>query len=179
MLDLLLQLDKGLFIFINHLPHNIFLNYLFSFFSGIGTWGIVWFAIGLALFIWEELKDKKGLIALAVACLFIILFVDGGLKNFIKRPRPEFSIEKAIVVFDRRGTYSFPSGHAALAFAAAYILAKEHKKWSRWYYLLAFLIAFSRIYLGKHYPSDVIFGGLTGIFIGMLSLKLIPLRGKR
>ncbi|MBI4991401.1 phosphatase PAP2 family protein, partial [Candidatus Gottesmanbacteria bacterium] len=88
------------------------------------------------------------------------------------RPRPEFSIEKTIVVFDRRGTYSFPSGHTALAFAAAYILAKEHKKWSRWYYLLAFLIAFSRIYLGKHYPSDVLFGIIIGISIGYLSLIL-------
>lgn len=167
-----MQLDSTLFTAINHLPHNLFSDYLFAFFSGIGTWGIVWIVIGIVLFIWEELKDKKGLIALAVACLFIILFVDGGLKNFIKRPRPEFSIEKAIVVFDRRGTYSFPSGHTALAFAAAYILAKEHKKWSRWYYLLAFLIAFSRIYLGKHYPSDVIVGAFFGFLIGIISLKI-------
>ncbi len=167
--ELFFQLDKTLFLFINHLPHNIYSDAFFTFFSGIGTWGIIWFVIGIVLFIWEEIEDKKGLAALVITVFITLIFIDGGVKNVIKRPRPENIIAQTIVVADTRDSYSFPSGHATLAFAGAYILAREHKKWAKLYYLLAILIAFSRIYLGKHYPLDVLGGIFFGLTIGSLS----------
>lgn len=178
MLDFFFQLDKTLFLYINHLPHNVYSDAIFTFFSGIGTWGLVWLVIGIVLFIWEEIKDKKGLIAIIIAVLVSLIFIDGGVKNVIKRARPQVTIAQTIVVVDNRDSYSFPSGHATLAFAGAYILAREHRKWAKLYYLLAILIAISRIYLGKHYPSDVLFGGLIGILIGYISLKIIDWRYK-
>lgn len=107
---------------------------------------------------------------LFLAGLITFLFVDIGLKHMMKRPRPELSIPAAIVVFDNAHSYSFPSGHATIAFAAAYILGRQHKKLKWFYYLLAVLISYSRIYLGKHYPGDVLFGAVLGLLIGKLSL---------
>lgn len=173
MLDFFFQLDKTLFLYINHLPHNIYSDAIFTFFSGIGTWGVIWLVIGIVLFIWEEIEDKKGLIAIIIAVLVSLIFIDGGVKNVIKRPRPQFSVAQTIVVADNRDSYSFPSGHTTLAIAGAYILAREHKKWAKLYYLLAILIAFSRIYLGKHYPLDVLGGVFIGLIIGYLSLKTV------
>ncbi len=169
MLDFFFQLDKTLFLGINRLPHNYITDSFFIFFSGIGNWGFIWLVIGIALIIWEEIEDKKGLISLIIAVLVTLIFIDGGVKNVIKRPRPQFTVAQTIVVSDNRDSYSFPSGHATLAFAAAFILAREHKKWAKLYYILAILIAFSRIYLGKHYPLDVLGGIFFGLTIGSLS----------
>lgn len=173
MMNIIWRFDKELFLILNHLPHNLALDSFFAFLSGIGTGGLIWVGIMVALFIWEEIKDKKGFIALLLSSIFIILFIDLGLKNLVKRPRPEFAIQSTMVVFDKRDSFSFPSVHTTLAFAAASILAKEHKKWAKYYFLLAFLIAFSRIYLGKHYPSDVIVGGMIGLFIGYIITIII------
>lgn len=179
MLDFLFQLDKTLFFGLNRLPHNYITDSFFIFFSGIGNWGLVWLVIGIGLFIWEEIEDKKGLVALIIAVFISLIFIDWGVKNVIKRPRPQFSVAQTIVVQDSRDSYSFPSGHTTLAFAGAYILAYEHKKWAKYYYILAFLIAFSRIYLGKHYPSDVIAGAVIGLFIGWLSLNVVSYTTKK
>ncbi len=173
MLNFFLEGDKTLFLFINHLPHNTVSDVFFTFFSRIGTWGLVWLAIGIALFIWEEIEDKKGLAALIIAVLITLTLIDGGVKNVIKRSRPENTIAQTIVVVDNRDSYSFPSGHTTLAMAGAYILAREHKKWAKLYYLLAILIAFSRIYLGKHYPLDVLGGSIIGTFIALGSMKIV------
>ena len=129
--------------------------------------------IGITIFILEEIKDKKGLLALILSGIITLFLVELGLKNIINRARPEFVIPGIIDIFDKTNSYSFPSGHATMAFAAAYILAKKHKKWAFHCYLLAILISFSRIYLGKHYPSDVIVGALLGLFIGFISIKIV------
>lgn len=177
MIDLVIKaiskIDINLFLSINSLPHNFFTDHFFFFFSGVGKISFVWIGIMTILFVWEELKDKKVFFTLIAALFFSFLFSEIILKNIIKRPRPQFVMERIILVEDNQKNYSFPSSHATLAFAAAYVLAKEHKKWQKGYFLLAFLIAFSRVYLGKHYPLDVIMGAFLGIFIGHFSLLAI------
>ena len=83
------------------------------------------------------------------------------LKPLFARPRPDAS-----------AGFSFPSGHATIAFAMATVLSKKEPKWRFALFLLAIAIAFSRIYLGKHYPLDVLAGAFLGIIIGWLSLML-------
>lgn len=175
MIQIFLDFDKSLFLAINNLPHNIFLDSFFSFFSIIGYWGIVWLVIGVIVFIWEEVRDKKGLIALIIALTISELLVEILFKNLFGRLRPQYNIIETIVIWDLSKSFSFPSGHATVAFAAAYILAKEHKKWRFFYYLLAMLISFSRVYLGKHYPSDVFAGAVLGMCIGYFSLRIIDM----
>jgi undecaprenyl-diphosphatase len=170
MLSYLVSLDRWLFTLINQLPHNLFTDCFFGILSGVGYAGIVWFIIGISLFIWEEIKDRRLLLSQIIAGATSFFLVDILLKNFFQRSRPEFRLPSAIVVMDFTKSYSFPSGHTAVAFAMAYILSRKYKKWSWFYYLLAILIAFSRIYLGKHYPGDILAGAMLGTMIGIVSL---------
>lgn len=167
-MEQLLQLDKNLFLFINHLPHNLLFDSFFSLLSFVGYFGAIWFVFLLLLLFWEEIKEKKALFTLIFAWGFALIS-EMSLKSLFGRLRPEFRISEVIVVLDKTTSLSFPSGHATIAFASVYILSFYHRKWAMWYYLFAILISFSRIYLGKHYPSDVVAGAIVGTCIGYLS----------
>jgi undecaprenyl-diphosphatase len=173
MFQFLLTLDQNLFNAINGLPHNAFLDGFFSFFSGIGSWGMVWIAIGILFVVWENKhRHRRELVRLIAAIAATWLATDIILKSIFARTRPQFILSQIYLVDTQAHGYSFPSSHTAIAFAAAYILAKGHPKQKWLFYLLAFLIAFSRIYLGVHYPIDVFCGAIIGLLIGYLFSKI-------
>lgn len=92
---------------------------------------------------------------------------EGILKHIVGRLRPSNEILNSSGLISKPLSYSFPSGHTASAFAAAGILAKYFKKYSALIFTLAVLIAFSRLYLYVHYPTDV----LAGLFLGLICCK--------
>lgn len=165
------SLDIWLFLVINNLPHYQILVTFFAFLSGIGTFGLVWMSWGIFL-VWWEGKNRKGLYELLIATVISLVAVEFIIKPFVHRVRPEYVLTFSYLV-DQTSTFSFPSTHATIAFASCWILSHRHPRWKLALYLLAFLIAFSRIYLGKHYPSDVIFGSGLGICIGIISEKVL------
>lgn len=176
----LYNLDRQIVIIVNSLPHNIFTDSFFLFFSIIGIFGILWFVLALILVIFDGLDNRKEMIALILAVLTDVLIVEEVLKKIFMRVRPEAAIGRNMILLLKASeSYSFPSGHATIAFAAAYILSRQRKKYSIYFYILAFFVALSRIYLGKHYPSDVFAGGIIGVFIGyfayFLAGKIFPL----
>jgi undecaprenyl-diphosphatase len=102
--------------------------------------------------------------------------VEFPIKAYFRRRRPFITIIQAIVIGKKPGTWSFPSGHSASAFAGAWLFNRNFPK--RWglRYVLASLVAFSRIYLGDHYPGDVASGSLLGLVFAMFFRKLFNLR---
>jgi undecaprenyl-diphosphatase len=90
------------------------------------------------------------------------------IKPFFKRRRPFITIIQAIVIGRKPGTWSFPSGHAAGAFAGAWLINRKYPKLSLLRYFIASLVGFSRIYLGDHYPGDVASGSLIGMLFAMV-----------
>lgn len=173
--------DQGITSFLKNLiPHNIFFNYLFSFFSLKGNSIIVWLLVILIVVILEERKnpgvskrDKKFIILFVASLLLTSLIVDIGLKNLFRRSRPILDTKYFILnTISCPKDFSFPSGHAATAFAAATILVYFDKKRKWFYYTVAVLISFSRIYLGCHYFLDVITGAIIGYLISKTLIKL-------
>lgn len=185
------QLDERVFFFINSFPHNLILEKIFLFFSFYPL--IIWFLLGILLFLLKKKKDIKFVVRLGLALVLAGIIASGVIKPIVKRPRPDISFGSKVILVQEKAAgipanndYAFPSGHAAIAFAGAYILLQENthtrkkgvekqKKTILIRYLIltfAFFTAFSRIYLGKHYPLDVLVGATVGWVTGMLSLKM-------
>lgn len=168
-MDFLSAADGFLFILINHLPHPTAANLVALTLSGVGSFGIIWFVISLLYFIREEKQDHMFFLPIITAVILSFAVSEYILKPLFIRPRPDLSVDAIIVDLINKG-YSFPSGHAAVAFAGATVLSVYESRYRLWLYILAFLIAMSRIYLGKHYPSDIIIGAILGYLIGTLAL---------
>lgn len=167
----ILFFDTQLFLILNHLPHNALFNALGIGLSAIGTAGIVWLILGVILFLREEKKDHLFFAPILLSAATSWVLVEKIIKPLIARPRPTLEMG-AIILGHDLADFSFPSGHATIAWALATVLAHKEPKWKIAFFVLAFLISFSRIYIGKHYPLDVIAGGVLGWGIGMITLAL-------
>ena len=160
--------------FFMNLPHPWILNTLFSFFSAKGIYIVIWLGIFLYIVIFEEKRNKTFIIYFFAS--FIIAFLSVAMiKNITSRPRP-FAANFQPIPINYPTDYSFPSGHATISFASATLLSVFDKKRKKYFYLIAVLIAFSRVYLGYHYVSDVIVGSLLGWLIS--SIVLLKLKRK-
>src|SRR5699024_2257050 len=97
--------------------------------------------------------------------------ISGTLKAIIKRPRPTETYSNVIKSYSNTRTYSFPSGHSAASFATATTMSFQANRWyaSVPIFTWSIGVGYSRMRLGKHYPSDVITGVLIGIGSGLLS----------
>ena len=176
MLEKLIYLDTVITNFLkNLLPNNFFFDLFFSFFSLKGNAIFVWILVIIIALFLEEKKhpgisknDKKFIIVFTLSFLTTAFLVNYPLKNFFHRPRPNQLISTTCPT-----DFSFPSGHAATAFAAATVLTFFDKKRRFFYSTIAFLIAYSRIYLGCHYFLDVLAGGVVGIIISKIILSII------
>jgi undecaprenyl-diphosphatase len=138
--------------------------------SGVlGSTVVVWLLLSVWLFIREEQRDHWFFLPVVLASFLSILVTDVFLKNFFSRNRPPLSLG-TISVGTPLLDYSFPSGHATFAWALAVVLASKEPRVSWLFYILALLVSLSRVYLGVHYPSDVLVGSLVGLGIGYTSL---------
>ena len=111
-------------------------------------------------------------IVISCCAFFLAEWVEAVVKNAVARVRPCTAIEGIRLIAGCPKSYSLPSGHAITSFACAvplYILSREYMmmSWRIYPLILASLIAFSRMYLGVHYPTDVLAGALLGTLIGV------------
>lgn len=167
-MDFILNIDNWILSFIQEYIANPFLDRVFPLITSIGDTGLLWIAIAVVLLF--SRKNRKVGVLLIVALLITTFLGEGILKNLIQRPRPFLAMNKDVLLIDRPSSYSFPSGHTGSSFAAAYILANYFKRYRIIFYIIASLIAFSRLYLYVHYPTDILGGIALGVFSGYISL---------
>ena len=137
-------------------------------FSAIGYGGGIWAVMAIVLAAWAP---RLRPIAFQVLLALVLTqgLVDLAIKPLIARPRPFVTtVTTRVVGHYRPPTYSFPSGHAALSFAAATVLAFGVPRLRLLWFALAAVVAFSRVYIGVHYPLDVACGTLFGVGVGVL-----------
>lgn len=145
----------------NHLA-SPFLDTFFVFITKLGDAGLFWIAIGLFFFVQKKHRTFGLLIILSL--IGSLLVTNGLLKNWIARPRP-YTVWTFDLLIDKNPEFSFPSGHTSAAFAAAWMIYMNKKKFGIYALVLALLMGVSRVYLCMHYPSDVIGGAVIGILI--------------
>jgi undecaprenyl-diphosphatase len=134
--------------------------------SVIGYWGVVW--IGLAAGVAFLLKRPPlPALLLTAGCVWSADLIALGLKSATDRPRPYETLPAADPLIKAALGQSLPSGHAATSFAGAVALTFLWRKGAPFFFLLATAIAFSRIYVGVHYPTDVLAGAALGVAVGL------------
>jgi len=139
--------------------------------SSFGDKGIGWIVISVILTCIP--RYRKAGITMGLALIFCLLIGNMTLKPLIARPRPYTYFPEMTLLIAPLADFSFPSGHTFASFASATALFLYHKKAGIAAYILAVIIAFTRLYLYVHFPSDVIAGMLLGIFSGWLAYQIV------
>lgn len=161
-MDILYSIDLAIFYFFNHTISTGFLDKFFSIITDVNNWYIAYAILaGIAV----TKGGTRGRIAVAGLIILIIFTDQTGykiLKEIFQRTRPCNVLPDAITPIDCRGSFSFPSNHALNNFAAATFLWKLFPKFKWIFFITAFLVSLSRVYLGLHYPSDIAAGAIIG-----------------
>ena len=142
-----------------------------------GDAGIFWIAVSVLLMITK--KHRKTGIGMALALIMGLLVCNIWLKPTVARIRPydfqmEYFMKEIPLLAGTMHDFSFPSGHTIASFEAAVVILLNNKKLGIPAMILAILIAFSRLYLYVHYPTDVIFSVLLGTIFSFIGNYLAP-----
>lgn len=162
--------DVNFFYFFNRKLHYDLFNPVMKVITQLGSFGAT-LLITLSLYFSsnELAKNLSTKIAINVACSAVIVQV---IKKMIKRPRPYKTLGDVKPIMPPRCQNSFPSGHTCAAFSMGLALAEALPGLSMAFICMSSLVGISRMYLGVHYPSDVIFG--YGV-AALTHAKLVPL----
>lgn len=175
-MDSIFDLNRRLFLLINGLYHSDLTDVAMFVVTQFGSGLVMAALIGVPLFFYDRENFLRRFIVIILAVSL------GGaaakiIKNFVSYPRPVGDLmglvatgtAKVNLFIEDPRYHSFPSGHTQLAFGAAVALSWYHRGWYTIpLFLLAFLVGFSRIYLGVHFPLDVVFGAIIGCIVSIL-----------
>jgi len=157
------ELDRTVFYFFNTTSHEPWLDYCMPFLTEIGS-GQFLCAVGLVL-MFLKAPNLKVSGVLLLAGLTFSYNICHALEVLVARPRPFLLLPGVNTLFTTSG-FSFPSTHTAMAFTAALILSRGSGRNGYVFYIAALIVGASRMYLGLHFPSDVVAGAVIGLIVG-------------
>ncbi len=180
MIEAITDFDFAVLDFIREHLTCSFMDAFMSFITVFGNGGAVWIVMALALTVTK--KHRRAGIMMIAALLVCLLTGNLLLKNLIARPRPFIQDPGVQLIISPPSGYSFPSGHTFSSIISATVLSKYSRRAAPWVIIFAVLIAFSRLYLYVHFPTDVLCGAVLGVALGLavyhITEKFLPNKEK-
>lgn len=165
MLEHILNFDQAISFFMQNHVRCFLLDIAMKALSLCGDYGAIWILLAIVLFFLPE--TRIGAIFLLLSIAITALVAHEFLKEWIMRPRPYITYPDIQILVAPLYSTSFPSGHAASSFAAATALTIVFQQKGKYAFIVAGLIAISRVYVGVHYVSDILVGALLGVMISL------------
>jgi undecaprenyl-diphosphatase len=180
MIDQLVAIDRVLFALLNaKLTHPV-LDSVMPFLTHQENWYPVLAGLWLAMIIWGGRRGRMAAVALVIAVALTDQISCSIIKPLVGRVRPcnALSPEQCRLLIGRSSATSFPSAHAANSFAMATVVSWRFKRFAPLLYFFAVAVAYSRVYVGVHYPLDSLAGAVLGALLGRLAIWMV-VEGRR
>lgn len=176
-MDIIFQIDSSILLWIQENIRSPYLTPVVKAITHLGDVGMIWILLALVLLCFRRTRIAGA--AVAAALLLALIFNNILIKNLVDRIRPYELIDGLEVLVPKPSDASFPSGHSCASFASAMALwGYVPRKYGIAAVILASMIALSRIYVGVHYPTDILAGALLGCLLGWAARKGVrPLSG--
>ena len=173
----ILNMAARILLFLQEYVRNPVLDIIMKVYTTLGNKAALAIAMVLVLLCFKKTREVGFL--MAVSLVLEVLLNNGLLKNLVARVRPYELIDGLKLIVGEADDWSFPSGHTGAFFAVAGVAAfLLPRKWGILGIVLAVLMGFSRLYVGIHYPSDVIAAALLGMLTSVLTVKVLFREGK-
>ena len=173
LLEWLDQIDRSILYFINDTLSNPIFDLFFTTITNENLWALPALIGLIALVVRGGQRGKIATVLLLITAIATDKTVVEIIKPAIGRLRPSHALGDTVnLLVPKGGRYGFVSAHAANIFAGATILSYFYEQWKKPLLFLAFSVALSRVYVGVHYPGDVLFGGLYGYGMAWLIITL-------
>lgn len=179
LLEKIILLDTSLFYLLNVKASNALFDFLLPILTNLDYWRIplALFVLALAIF-----GKKRGRIAVVLLIFGITLsdqICNSVIKPLVGRTRPCNVLNNVHLLINCTKSFSFPSSHATNIFSGTILLSFVYRKFKMPLLIIAALVAYSRVYVGVHYPFDVLVGMVLGILCALTIIALFKLLSKK
>jgi undecaprenyl-diphosphatase len=172
LLENLIQFDTALFYFFNTGLQNGFFDFLLPILTNLDYWRIPLGLMVISLLIFGKKKGRITVLLLVLGIALSDQLCNNVLKPLIQRIRPCNVLENVNLLVNCTKAYSFPSSHAMNIFTGCLLLSYSYRRIKVIFLVIALLVSYSRIYVGVHYPFDVLAGVILGIFCAFVIITL-------
>lgn len=171
----LTALDTRAFEIVNGKLHHPVLDVVMPFLTTQTNWYPILGGIAIALIVWGGKRGRMAAAMLVIAVALADQVSCSLLKPIFGRARPPLALpaDHVRLLVHRSEAFSFPSAHAANSFAMASVVAWRLKRLAPVAYAIAAVVAYSRVYVGLHYPLDVLGGAVVGIAAGRVAIWIV------